>query len=270
MHTLNESQSKTIARARRNTLGDLLTRTAARVPNKQAFIFRNRQVTYKVLEELVDQTAFGLLNDGIKKGDRLAILSKNSLDFVIVMFAVARIGAVFIPINYMLKNKDIAYILSHAEVSGVFASEEYTGVIDEAATEAGLVNHHRFLLEATTSIDSWKSLNELPARTYKKHTDVDISDDDLAQVLYTSGTESKPKGVMLSHKSIISEYVSCVVDGKMSDKDLLVHALPFYHSAQLHVFLGPSIYLGASGIILDEATPATIIKTIAKFGGTQL
>ncbi len=270
MHTLNESQSKTIARARRNTLGDLLTRTAARVPNKQAFIFRNRQVTYKVLEELVDQTAFGLLNDGIKKGDRLAILSKNSLDFVIVMFAVARIGAVFIPINYMLKNKDIAYILSHAEVSGVFASEEYTGVIDEAATEAGLVNHHRFLLEATTSIDSWKSLNELPARTYKKHTDVDISDDDLAQVLYTSGTESKPKGVMLSHKSIISEYVSCVVDGKMSDKDLLVHALPFYHSAQLHVFLGPSIYLGASGIILDEATPATIMKTIAKFGGTQL
>src|SRR5699024_9393772 len=116
----------------------------------------------------------------------------------------------------------------------------------------------------------WKSLNELSERTYKKHEEVDILDDDLAQILYTSGTESNPKGVMLSHKSIISEYVSCIVDGKMSEKDILVHALPFYHSAQLHVFLGPSIYLGASGIILDEATPSSIMRTITKFGATQL
>ena len=270
MNTMNNTQSKVVRRARRNTLGDILTRTAARVPNKQAFIFRNRQITYQGLDELVDEIAFGLVNEGIKKGDRLAILSKNSLDFVVVMFAVARIGAVFIPINYKLKNQDFAYILSHAEVSGVFASEEYIKVLDDAAKNIDLTNHHRFLLETTTSINSWKSLTELAKRSYKQYEEIDISDDDLAQVLYTSGTESKPKGVMLSHKSIISEYVSSVVDGKMSDKDLLVHALPFYHSAQLHVFLGPSIYIGASGIILDEATPTAIMKAIAKFGGTQL
>src|SRR5690625_6868057 len=86
-----------------------------------------------------------MINEGIKKGDRLAILSKNSLDFVVVMFAVARIGAVFIPINYKLKNQDIAYILSHAEVSGVFASEEYIKVLDDAAKNIDLTNHHRFL-----------------------------------------------------------------------------------------------------------------------------
>lgn len=270
MNRVNDDQSKVVKRARRNTLGDILTRTAARVPNKQAFIFRNRQITYEGLDELVDEIAFGLVNEGIKKGDRLAILSKNSLDFVVVMFAIARIGAVFIPINYNLKNKDVAYILSHAEVSGVFASEEYTEVLDEAAKDINLTNHYRFLLETTTSVDSWKSLTQLPKQSYKQQEEIDISDDDLAQVLYTSGTESKPKGVMLSHKSIISEYVSSVIDGIMSDKDLLVHALPFYHSAQLHVFLGPSIYIGASGIILDEATPTAIMKTIAKFGGTQL
>lgn len=270
MNRVNDDQSKVVKRARRNTLGDILTRTAARVPNKQAFIFRNRQITYEGLDELVDEIAFGLVNEGIKKGDRLAILSKNSLDFVVVMFAIARIGAVFIPINYNLKNKDVAYILSHAKVSGVFASEEYTEVLDEAAKDINLTNHYRFLLETTTSVDSWKSLTQLPKQSYKQQEEIDISDDDLAQVLYTSGTESKPKGVMLSHKNIISEYVSSVIDGKMSDKDLLVHALPFYHSAQLHVFLGPSIYIGASGIILDEATPTAIMKTIAKFGGTQL
>src|SRR5699024_718387 len=239
-------------------------------PNKQAFIFRNRQITYQGLDELVDEIAYGLVNEGIKKGDRLAILSKNSLDFVVVMFAAARNGAVFIPINYNLKNQHFDYTIAHAEVRCVFASEKYIKVLDDAAKNIDLTNHHRFLLETTTSINSWKSLTELAKRSYKQYEEIDISDDDLAQVLYTSGTESKPKGVMLSHKSIISEYVSSVVDGKMSDKDLLVHALPFYHSAQLHVFLGPSIYIGASGIILDEATPTAIMKAIAKFGGTQL
>src|SRR5690625_2169722 len=77
MNRVNDDQSKVVKRARRNTLGDILTRTAARVPNKQAFIFRNRQITYEGLDELVDEIAFGLVNEGIKKGDRLAILSKN-------------------------------------------------------------------------------------------------------------------------------------------------------------------------------------------------
>src|SRR5690625_5278384 len=109
MNTMNNTQSKVVRRARRNTLGDILTRTAARVLNKQAFIFRNNQITLQGIDELVVELWFRLVNEGIKKGDRLAILSKNSLDFVVVMFAVARIVEVFIPINYNLKNQDIAY-----------------------------------------------------------------------------------------------------------------------------------------------------------------
>ena len=99
---------------------------------------------------------------------------------------------------------------------------------------------------------------------------MDILDDDLAQVLYTSGTESRPKGVMLTHKSIISEYVSTIVDAKIEKDDVAIHALPLYHSAQLHVFLGPSVYVGSSGIILGAASPEVILKTIEQEGATQL
>src|SRR5699024_12751516 len=122
--------------------------------------------------------------------------------FVVVMFAVARIGAVFIPINYKLKNQDFAYILSHAEVSGVFASEEYIKVLDDAAKNIDLTNHHRFLLETTTSINSWKSLTELDKRSYKQYEEIVISYVDLSQVLYTSGNESISSGDMISNKSI--------------------------------------------------------------------
>lgn len=270
MFNTSQHQSTMISRARRNTLGDLLTRTAARVPDKQAFIFLDREVTYEQLDTLVNQTAFGLMKAGFKQGDRLAILSKNSLDFVVVMFAIARIGAVFIPINFMLKQKDIVYILEHAEVCGLFASKEYIEILDDAALNANTHIKHRFVLETTQTIGLWESLTDLQDDEKVDEINVNISDDDLAHVLYTSGTESAPKGVMLSHKSIMNEYVSCVVDGKMSDTDLLVHALPFYHSAQLHVFLGPSIYLGASGIILNEVNPTVIMGTIEQHRASQL
>src|SRR5699024_3902157 len=115
----------------------------------------------------------------------------------------------------------------------------------------------------------WETVAELQDGSSADIVEATILDDDLAQVLYTSGTESNPKGVMLSHKSLISEYVSCVVDGNMSASDVLVHALPLYHSAQLHVFLGPSVYLGASGIILDEANPVTIMKTVEEQEANQ-
>lgn len=111
---------KLIQRTRRNTLGDLLTRTVSRYRDKLALVYNDRQVTYRELNDLVNRTANGLRKRGVKKGDRLAMYSKNNLDFVIVEFALARLGAVLIPINFMLKENDISYILNHAKAVGIF------------------------------------------------------------------------------------------------------------------------------------------------------
>ncbi|MEI3604410.1 fatty acyl-CoA synthetase [Pseudogracilibacillus sp. SE30717A] len=268
MNIHSDQSTSMINRARRNTLGDLLTRTVARYPEKTALTYNKRSVTYQQLDDLVNQTAHGLMERGVKKENKFVVLSKNCLDFVIVKFALARIGAVFIPINYMLTTSDIAYILNHAEVDGMFAAEEYAPTLDKASQNLSIKHH--YLLESDTNLKEWSSLSTLQQNQSTEPVEADIADDDLAQILYTSGTESAPKGVMLSHKSIINEYISCIIDGKMSSEDVLVHALPFYHSAQLHVFLGPSIYLGSSGIILDEANPSKIMETIENHQASQL
>lgn len=259
-----------IQRTRRNTLGDLLTRTVARYPEKLAFVFNNREVTYRELDELVNKTANGLRNRGVKKGDRLAIFSKNSLDFVILEFALARLGAVLIPINFMLQGKDISYILEHAEAIGIFTEEPLIDTIENAIEDIHIP--YKFVLECENdlSVPGWERMIDLQKESSTEMVEETIEDDELVHILYTSGTESNPKGVMLSHKSIISEYVSCVVEGNMSSDDILVHALPFYHSAQLHVFLGPSIYLGATGIILNEANPKIMMETIEKHKANSL
>ncbi|MUK88839.1 long-chain-fatty-acid--CoA ligase [Ornithinibacillus sp. L9] len=263
-----------LERVRRNTLGDLLARSRERMPEKFALAYKDHRLNYAELDDFVNQTAHAFMNDGMKKGDMITVMSKNSLDFTIVNFALARIGAVMIPINYMLTVEDVAYILEHAEVDGFIASEEYAPILDEATGR--LVIKYRYLMDVVSvdkladNLSSWKPLITARQGQSTDLVDAEIADDDLAHVLYTSGTESRPKGVMLTHKSIISEYMSCIIDGHMSESDVLIHALPLYHSAQLHCFLGPSIYLGSSGIILPGASPELILETIEKEAATQL
>src|SRR3954463_7592462 len=88
--------------------------------------------------------------------------------------------------------------------------------------------------------------------------------------MYTSGTESRPKGVMLSSRSLIAQYVSCVVDGGMSPDDVELHSLPMYHCAQLDCFFSVDVYLGATSVILPGPDPATILAAIAREGVTKL
>lgn len=108
------SMERILQRARRNTLGDLLARTRERNPDKFAIAYKNERLNYEELDNLVNQTARAFLLDGISKGDMIIVMSKNSLDFVVVNFALARIGAVMVPINYMLNTEDIRYIIEHA------------------------------------------------------------------------------------------------------------------------------------------------------------
>lgn len=269
-----EGLDQLLERARRNTLGDLLARTRERMPEKFALAYRDKRLNYEELDNLVNQTAHAFRELGMTKGDMITVMSKNSLDFVVVNFALARIGAVMIPINYMLTKDDVAFILNHAGACGLIASLEYAPVLEHASL--GMDISFRFIMDIEEGdlldgrLEGWKLLRDIREGQPIDFVDANLSDDDLAHVLYTSGTESRPKGVMLTHKSIISEYVSCMVDGHMAEEDVLVHALPMYHSAQLHVFLGPSIYIGSSGIILDSASPEVILSTIEKEGATQL
>jgi fatty-acyl-CoA synthase len=88
--------------------------------------------------------------------------------------------------------------------------------------------------------------------------------------MYTSGTESRPKGATMTSRSLIAQYVSCVIDGRMSADDVEVHALPLYHCAQLHCFLTPDIYLGATSIVLPAPDPSVLLETIERERVTKL
>lgn len=254
-----------ISMARTQRLGDLLHRSAKRLPTKTALVFRGTRDSFSALDEVVNRAANALAADGIAKGDRVAILSHNSRAFVILRFALARIGAVMTPINFMLNASEIAFILDHSGAVALIAEDALTATADAAIKKSGGPVSAKFFIphEGCDTPADWQTVEALFAHANTDLPALDIDADDPVQIMYTSGTEARPKGVLLSSNALYAQYVSCIIDGDMREDDIELHCLPLYHCAQLDCFLTPDLYLGATSILLSGADPAEILATIA-------
>ena len=253
------------AQLRRHTLGDLLHRSAARHPNKPAITCGQTQWTYAEFDRLCDRVAAGLAQRGVGKGDRVAVLARNSHGFAALRFALARLGAVLVPINFMLKAEEVAYILRHAGARTLAVDSGLSDLGKAAAALDTSVKQFIWLPseDASQPTSDMVSFDDLVACTAPA-PDVQLSGGDLAQIVYTSGTESLPKGAMLTHDAIMWQYVSCVVDASIAGDDLALHALPLYHCAQLDVFFGPAIYVGSSNVITAKPVPDNLLALIER------
>ncbi|SEC92678.1 fatty-acyl-CoA synthase [Rhizobiales bacterium GAS191] len=253
------------ASLRQHTLGDLLRRSAGRMPLKPAILCGEVTWSYAEFDRICNRLAHGLMAQGIGVGDRLGILSRNSHAFAAMRFALARIGAVLVPINFMLNAEEIAFILKSSGATTLAMGADFVEVGRAAAARGTAVERLIWLpgetaAQAPGDIESFDRL----LSTTDTAPDIDVDSRMVAQIVYTSGTESLPKGAVLTHEAIIWEYVSCVIEGEMAADDVVLHALPLYHCAQLDVFLGPSIYLGATNVITGLPRPEVILPLLAR------
>ncbi len=276
--------------ARRHSIGDLLRRTAARRPDHTAIVFGDLRQTFADLDEVVDRTANAFTAHGVRRGDRIAMLGHNHHAYVVVWLALARLGVISVPINFMLTPDEVAFVLDHSGAVGIVAEGALAGVADAAI--AGLADPSTVRLRGAigngvdgngvdgngvdgngvdgNGMDGWEDVAEWMAHHDASDPDVEVGDDDPIQIMYTSGTESRPKGATLSSRALISQYVSCIVEGRMTSEDIEVHALPLYHCAQLHVFLMPDVYLGATSVVLPGADAAAILAAVERERATKL
>ena len=254
---------------RRQTIADALRRTAIRLPAKTGIVCGTTSWTYAEFDALVSRLAAGLAQIGVAEGDKVAVLARNSHGFAALRFALARRGAVMVPINFMLKADEVAYILRHA---GAKTLATDSGLADLAQTAAALdtqVGQYIWLpsedaSEPLTNISGMHNFDTLAACTAQL-PDIQLASYDLAQIVYTSGTESTPKGAMLTHDAVLWQYVSCVINAEIAEADLALHALPLYHCAQLDVFFGPAIYMGSTNVITAKPVPDNLLSLIEKF-----
>ena len=253
---------------RRQTLSDLLHRTAARLPSKPGILCGDTQWTWREFDAVVSRLAAGLHAQGVAKGEHVGVLARNSHGFAALRFALARLGAVMVPVNFMLNADEAAYILRHAGVKLLAVDSGLHALGQDAAKRDTQISRFLWLPseDPSTCPAGCLDFNALITTDLAKHPcpEPDFNSHHLLQIVYTSGTESLPKGAMLTHGSVIDQYVSCIIEGEMAEGDTVLHALPLYHCAQLDVFLGPSVYLGSTSIITSKPTPDNLLPLVAK------
>ncbi|HSW24002.1 MAG TPA: AMP-binding protein, partial [Burkholderiaceae bacterium] len=251
---------------RRQTLADLLRRTAARLPDKPAIRCGDTAWSWREFDAVVSRLAAGLHAEGVAQGDRVAVLARNSHGFAALRFALARLGAVLVPVNFMLNADEAAYILRHAGARLLAVDSGLAALGRHAASRDTIVERLLWLPSEQPSSPPDGVALRFDALLDSSATppEPDIGRDDLLQIVYTSGTESAPKGAMLTHGAVIDQYVSCIVDGEMAEGDVVLHALPLYHCAQLDVFLGPCVYLGSSSHITAAPTPDNLLPLLER------
>ena len=266
----SEDLSATIASARRHGLGDLLARSAARTPTAPALIWRDESDTFGELDAAVNRTANALAARGVQRADRIAVFSHNCREFVVVYFALAKLGAISVPINFMLNADEVAFILDHSGALGVIAEDGLEPVMTAAIGARSMNLKGWISLAGSAAPDGWEDVAAWERHPDASAPDVLVGDDDPIQLMYTSGTESRPKGAIMTSRMLIQQYVGCIVDGGMTADDVEVHSLPFYHCAQLHCFLTVDVYLGATSIVLPGPDPAELLATIERYRVTKL
>ncbi|KAA0102777.1 acyl-CoA synthetase [Mycolicibacterium sp. P1-5] len=255
--------------ARSHGLGDIPRRSAGRYPDKVAIIDGEVTLTFAAFGALVDRTAAALSDNGFRAGDRVALLARNCWQYAVLAFATARAAVVLVPLNFMLTAEEIAYILGHCRATGFVVQADMIPVAEDAMRRGGQVSTRIALATTESPVPpGWTDFAHALTTTSPAPTP-EVHDDQLLRVMYTSGTESRPKGVMHTSRSLIWQYVSSIAAGSMSAEDVEIHSLPLYHCAQLDNFLATDIYLGATSIILPRPDPEMVLRTIERYRVTN-
>lgn len=243
-------------------LAQILDNSVERFPDRDVIIFGQKKIKYKELKALSDKVACGLLELGIKKGDRVALLLNNCPEFIICYFAIVKTGAIIVTINHMLTVDEVKFILEDSKTCALITSE----LFKDKAWQLNLrLDSLRHIITTTKTYDefidlkSWYNLSSQGLR-YE-----DINSDDVAIVLYTSGTTGHPKGAMLTHSNLISNARASAGAIKVNYKDSFICFLPLFHSFAATVCMLMPILVGAKIVVMRSARPfKRFIRAIRK------
>ena len=209
---------------------DFLDRAVRIYPDKLAIVDGDRRYTYRKFNERVDRLSNALLDLGLRQGDRVCMLSPNSHFYLESFYAAAQTGIILVPLNYRLVAADHEYILNHSGVTAVLVDWEYTAVVDEIRDQLPQVKHWIVAQDDGEPSEGWTSWNTLvEAASPEKPAMPEIGENDTFSINYTSGTTSRPKGVVMTHRNSYLNAYNMIVHNTLAHEDVELWTLPMFH-----------------------------------------
>ncbi|WP_335870106.1 fatty acid--CoA ligase family protein [Bacillus sp. 2205SS5-2] len=258
-------------------LSSRLEQTAKLQVDKPAFYFMDEATSYRELNGAVNKFANGLEQLGVQKGDHVALVLGNSPHFIIGMYAAMRLGATVIPVNPIYTPDEIGYILNNGDVKTVIMLDLLLPLVEKMHHLLPKVENFILCesgqkeaedLSKLSSYNKLKTFTSLLGGGQPIFEGPELLDDDVAVILYTSGTTGKPKGAMLTHRNIYSNAKDVGEYLKMTEDDRVITTLPMFHVFCLTVVLNAPLISGATLIIIPKFSPAEIFRVANKYEAT--
>lgn len=247
------------------TFADAVAKHARLTPQKLAVRDSRRALTYAQWDQRCRQLASGLLALGLGKGDRVAVVATNAIEWMELYAAMARAGLVIVPVNFRLSGPEIAYIVQHAQAAAVIAQHAFVDVIDSVRAELG-VDAGRYVVWGDVPVpNGWQAYEAVVATGDAEAVFADVAPSDMCALMYTSGTTGKPKGVVRRHEgsALIALATALEMGFKRDDTALLV--MPLCHANSLY-FGTTFVHMGGTCIIEDRPSfdPEALLRTLAE------
>jgi len=207
-------------------VGNILRRSAFNNANKPALVFKSQRMNYGELNQRVNCLANSLLQMGLLKGDRAAVLLHNCPEFFEVYFACAKSGAIFVPINNLFRQKELTQVLQYIEPRFLIYDDEFSGIIQAVLPKLKFL---KFPIVLRGQSAGCKNYSELIDGGEGKEPCVNIADDDIVNIFLTSGTTGRPKGAMRTHRHDMINMMSSALELGIKHDDRSLLLFPFYH-----------------------------------------
>jgi long-chain acyl-CoA synthetase len=246
---------------------DMLQATADRLPDKPALICDEETLTYRELRQRVLSLAYHLQHLGVRKGDRVALLFPNCIEMAVSYYACAAIGAIAVPLNNRLTGKDLVYIINDCGAGVLAVGYQFWDVSQAIRPDLLLVKE--FIYAGPERRMGGHFFSDL-LETSASPNFPDLDPEDVATIMYTSGTTGLPKGAMMTHRNIFTNARNCGAMLTYTEKDITLIVVPLFHVTGLNSQLVAFIYIGGTCVIMKAYKTAEMIQAIERHKITVL
>ncbi|MFC1824288.1 AMP-binding protein [Thermodesulfobacteriota bacterium] len=250
-------------------IGDSLTTTARRIPNRTAVVFRDERVTYGEIEAGANQVAHAALAHGLRRQDTVALFVHNCPEFLELWFGLPKAGIIHTPVSHRWKGEEVAHQIIDSESKAVFASAELVEALNPHLDhELSHIPREKFVILEGTPPPGMTAFEDFIRGFPTTVPGAPVDENDVFCLRYTSGTTGRPKGSMITQRRQWLIYNFIALEYGISEEDVTLIVAPLSHAAG--AFSGGSVQVGAKIVLSREFNPEDVLRTIQEEKGTNI